>query len=142
MIKKTTLVCVACLVAALPGVSQAGKARTESAEYNTLVVNPDEGSPSASGQISNGVTFQPKKGERFITVVVEDASGLPTRAVVGQDYDGDGLNESETEVCGASSKPIRFKPGVEIHVSAQDLPCEDGSPAFATFGTITATFTR
>ena len=140
--KKLLSLTLALAVVAVPGVSLAGKARTESGEYNTLVVEPDENKPSAEGQFANGVAFTPRKGERFIEVVIEDQLGMPTRAVVGQDLDGDGVDDVSQEVCGASEAPIKFRRGIDIHVSAQEGPCADGTTAVATFGTITATFTR
>jgi hypothetical protein len=140
--KKLIALALCLAVVAIPGVSNAGKSRTESGEYNTIVVNPDEESPSAEGSYSNGVTFTPRKGERLIEVVVEDELGLPTRALVGQDLDGDGVTDVAHEICGATEAPIKFRKMIDVTVSAQEGPCDDGTNAMATFGTVTATFTR
>ncbi|MGH2755479.1 MAG: hypothetical protein ACRDLB_13750 [Actinomycetota bacterium] len=142
MTAKLCALSLAVIVIALPGMSQAERARTVSGEYNTLIIDPDEGSPSAEGQFSNGVAFTPRKGERSVSVVVEDTSGLPTRAVVGQDLDGDGTQDVVQEICGASEAPLRFRKGIDVVVQAQEGPCEDGTNAMATFGTITVTFYR
>ena len=138
--KKLTLATLALCLMAIP--AQAGGGRTESGEYNTVVVEPQNGSPSAKGQITNGVTFSPRKGERHISVVVEDQSGLPARAVVGQDIDGDGVTEWIGELCGATESPIRFRKGYDVTVAAQEGPCANNTVGMATFGTITATFTK
>ena len=138
--KRLTLATLALCLMAIP--AQAGGGRTESGEYNTVVVEPQNGSPSAQGHITNGVTFTPRKGERFVSVVVEDQSGLPARAVIGQDLDGDGVTEWTDELCGATESPVRFRKGFDVIVAAQEGPCDDNTVAMATFGTITATFTK
>jgi hypothetical protein len=126
----------------VPGISQAKKSRTDTGEYNTIVISPEEDSPSVSGGYSNGVVFTPRKGERFVEIALEDQLGMPTRAIVMQDYDGDGQNEVAHEICGATERPIKFRMGVDITVSAQEGPCTNGTNAMATFGTVTATFSR
>jgi hypothetical protein len=125
-----------------PAVSQAKKSRTDSGEYNTLIISPDTEEPSASGEFHNGVVFTPRRGERFIGIVLEDKMGMTARAVLTQDFDGDGQDDFAREICGATASPIKFRPGIDIEVSAQDGPCTDGTNALATFGTIKATFTR
>lgn len=133
---------VALLLVAVPTAANAAKSRTASGEYNTVVVNPDTNGPSASGHITNGVQFSPRKGERFVSIVIEDESGLPARAIVGQDFDGDGIADTSREICGATTAPLKFRPGYDLVVWAQDGPCEDGTGAVTTFGSVTATFTR
>ena len=102
-----------------PGISQAKKSRTDSGEYNTIIISPDEDSPNVSGEYSNGVVFTPRKGERFVEIVLEDQLGMPTRAIVTQDYDGDGQDEVAHEICGATERPIKFRKGVDITVLAR-----------------------
>ncbi len=137
------MLAVAACVAAMPAAALAGKSRTASGEYNTLVVKPGEGlPPSASGRISNGVTFETRKSERYVSVVIADKSGLPTRAVLSQDVDDDGRADLELELCGATESPVAITKGIDVTVAAQEGPCADGTTAMATFGTVTATFTR
>ncbi|MEA2477709.1 MAG: hypothetical protein QOC87_1908 [Actinomycetota bacterium] len=142
MLKRLGSVALAVLVVATPAVAFAHKGgRTVSGQYNTIVISTDPGSPQANGSINNGVSFRPHKGERFISVVITDASGLPADAVVGQDLDGDGILDTSAEICGASTSPIAFEKGVRVDIWTQDGPCGDGTPAAATFGKIKATFT-
>ncbi|HET7483461.1 MAG TPA: hypothetical protein VFK89_11430, partial [Actinomycetota bacterium] len=96
----------------------------------------------AQGHVTNGVEFTVRKSERFVSVVIEDESGFPARAVVGQDFDGDGLEDTSTEICGATTAPVKVRPGYDVVVWTQDGPCADGSAAVSTLGTVTATFTR
>ena len=125
----------------VPGISQAKKSRTDTGEYNTIIIRPGD-SPNVSGQYSNGVVFTPRRGERFVEIVLEDRLGMPARAIVSQDYDGDGQDEFAHEICGATDRPLKFRMGVDIKVAAQEGPCTDGTNAMATFGTVTATFSR
>jgi hypothetical protein len=142
MTRKLFWLILAILVVALPSVSQAKKARTETGEYNTIKADTDPSGPTAKGHLSNGVTFTPRKGERFVSVVLTDKSGLPTRAVIQQDFDGDGVSDVSTEMCGATDAPVAFRKGLDVVVLTQEGPCEDGTGATSTFGTVTATFTR
>ena len=142
MTRKLISLAVAILVVALPVASQAKKARTETGEYNTIKADTDPNGPSTKGHLSNGVAFTPRKGERFVSVVLTDRSGLPTRAVIQQDYDGDGVADVGTEMCGATDAPVAFRKGIDVIVLTQEGPCEDGTTATSTFGTVTATFTR
>lgn len=94
-------------------------------------------------------TLDAKPSEKWITVVIEDASGLDIGAWVMRDKDGngnDGINRNEsTWICGATRKPIKIKSEydgpvrVVVHTSdcARSLN-EDAHPA--TKGTITVTF--
>lgn len=144
MTKKTGAVIISALVLALPAASQAGKARTDSGEYNSVVVNLDDTEPSANGHFTNGVTFTPLKKERFISIEVADKSGLPTRAIVIQETETDGQPNYllKEEICGQTEAPIEITRGVDVTVLTQEGPCADDTPAMATFGTVTATFTR
>jgi hypothetical protein len=106
------------------------------------MLTPQDGSPSLEGHYSNGVKFKVRPGERFVSVVLDDDAGMPVRATIGQDHDGDGVTEHEHEICGATTAPIKLTPGAPVIVWAQEGPCEDGTNAVATYGKVTATFTR
>jgi hypothetical protein len=127
---------------ALSGGASAARARTDSGEYNTLTIDTDA-PPNASGRISNGVIFEVRRGERFVTLEITDNAAATVMAVVEQDFDGDGLADSSTEICNATTEPIRVKPGYDLGVYTQEGVCSQGGEVSApTFGTITATFTR
>lgn len=102
-------------------------------------------------------TFDVKRSEKWITVAIEDASGLDIPAWVMRDRDGapnDGINRGEsTWICGATEKPIKIKPFPEADADAVDGPvrvvlhtdsCDRGGPneasRAATVGTVTVTF--
>ena len=141
MKKLTLLLMVLTLCVPFLG-AHAGKARTATGEYNTFVIEPGEEGGVVAGQFSNGVAFKVRPGERFVTAVLTDESGLPARATVGMDHDGDGFAEDTTEFCGETDAPVRVHPGMKVVVAAQEGPCEDGTMAMSTFGTVTVTFTR
>ena len=137
----SVLVLAMCL-AALPAFAGGSKGRTASGEYNTLTIEQDEGSVGSHGYITNGVIFKTRPGEKFVGIVIEDDSGYPARAVVGQDLDGDRVAEVTEEICGATEEPIKLRKRAVVMVYTQEGACDDGTMAVATFGTVTATFTR
>ena len=125
--------------------AQATDGRTESGEYNTVVLKVDDSEPSANGHFSNGVTFTPLKEERHISISIVDKSGLPTRAIVVQEKKGTNGRPGyllKEEVCGETKTPIRIIQGVGVTITAQEGTCADGTAAAATFGTMTVTFSR
>jgi hypothetical protein len=135
-------VALALLGGTLPAMARSNKPRTVTGEYNSVKVDTNNPGPAAKGRISNGVTFTPRNGERFVSVTITDKSGLPADAFVGQDLDGDGLEDVSQHICGATTSPIALKKGADVMIYTQEGPCEDGTNAMATFGTISATFTR
>jgi hypothetical protein len=142
MKKITYLALAAALLLTLPGGAGASQARTATGEYNTLVLSTDP-APAAQGHFSNGVTFKVRPTERFVTIEITDEHAANVMAVVEQDFDGDGVADSSTEICDATTKPIRVKPGYDVGVWTQEGTCDPGGEVSApTFGTITATFTR
>ena len=122
--------------------SHSHKSRTVTGEYNTVTVDTDDPGAIAAGRFSNGVVFTPRKGEHFVSVTVADHSEMPTRAIVGQDLDGDNVEDVSQEICGATTAPIALKKGATVMVWTQEGACEDGTNAMSTFGTVTATFTH
>ncbi|MDP9069218.1 MAG: hypothetical protein M3N53_12850 [Actinomycetota bacterium] len=83
--------------------------------------------------------------ERFLSIDIKDLTGQPVAADVVQ-FLGDSNVSTEEEdalrhsVCGATKKPLRIKPFIEVRVFIYAGPCEDGTPAAATAGEVTATF--
>ncbi len=135
--KRAASLALALAVLVLGPVAHAAKSRTVTGEYNTLVVSDD----LQQGHYSNGVDFRTKKGERFVSIELEDRSGEMAFAVLGQDLDGDGIRDTEHEICGATDSPIAFEPGINVRVYAQEGTC-GGEPTVSTLGKVTATFTR
>lgn len=78
--------------------------------------------------------------EKYMSIELTDASGLPVFFSITQDVDGDGtLYEHENgEGCGKTTEPVELVPGAPITVFIQSGTC-DGGPGLATGGTMTAT---
>ena len=129
-------------IVVVPGLASADgqSARTVKGHYNTLYISPGSEN-NLSGRFSNGVKFKPRAGERFVSVVVKDDSGFPVRAVVGQDLDGDNRDDIRTEICERTKEPVKLRKGANVIVWAQEGDC-NGQLGLATYGTVTATFTR
>ena len=127
------------LVAALGGGAAAGRARTVTVEYEPVTI----GSGSISSRSS--ADFERLPGERFVSIVIEDALAPDVPARLTQDVDGDDKADFETEFCTATEEPVWLKPGAAVSVWRLEGTCgelQDGRPGAWSEGTITATFTR
>ncbi|HYO61770.1 MAG TPA: hypothetical protein VEU29_07715, partial [Actinomycetota bacterium] len=98
---------------------------------------------SSDSETIGGATLSSSCGHSRVELMLEDATGLPVRAIVMQDRDYLGPEGPELvgQVCGATTNPLGFTPGSQILVYVLEGPCADGTPAAATTGTVTATFT-
>jgi hypothetical protein len=85
--------------------------------------------------IAEPLTAEVNKKERWASITIEDATSRPVGAVVTQDVDGDGTNESEWSVCGRSSSPLPVTPGKPLTISLVPGTCAD-EPGSATSGTV------
>lgn len=132
---------ILCLAAA-PAIGSETSGRKVTGEYNTLILNVSEEPPGANGHLSNGVQFKARRGETAVSFSIEDRSGLPARALVGRDIDGNGVVDAEHEFCGETTEPIELAGRDTLVVWVQEGPCADDKPAASTLGTITAVFTR
>ena len=85
------------------------------------------------------VRITPQKGERFVHVEINDASGTPTQGFVNQDSNGDGSSDIDGLICGRTEDPLKVVPEVPINifVLAHLSDCPDSA---GTTGTVTATF--
>ena len=139
--KKTGLILIGLLVLSLSASSMAATGRTKSGSYNTVSGELND-NPSAQGEFSNGVSFTPRRGEQFLSVRIDDRSGLPVRAIVVQSKEGPNgpYNVLNEEICGRTKSPIRISAGLDVEVLVQDGLCSDGTTGAATFGKVTATF--
>jgi hypothetical protein len=89
-----------------------------------------------------GVSFPTGSGERFVSIEIADTAGMDVSAAVGQDPEGDGT-VTTTPFCTSTPEPVPIDPGLEVTVFIFVGPCTDpAGPAFATQGTVTATFSK
>lgn len=101
---------------------------------------------SATGENIGGgaVTFDPTK-EKFLKIESEDDSGMPIAIRIAMDTDPNdtSVNNTVADVCGATEEPVEM-PDVEaeFRVFVTSGTCADGTPAFATAGAITFTFSN
>ena len=94
---------------------------------------------------TNGVEFRSKKGERFLQISIDDEVGTYVPARVGQDFDGDGVDERSDEICSETERPIKLRGGATVTVWMGKGFCGEvtGGRAGGWFqGVVTATFTR
>ena len=133
------LVIAATLVMALPAAAGSSKSRTESGEYNTVTLTTDP-DPVVAGRFSNGVRFETLPKEKYVSLTIADEVADNVRAMVGQDIDGDGVDDEITEICNTTEAPIKITPGIPLTVWTQEGTCADGSPSTPTSGTIEAMF--
>ena len=130
-----------CLVAAS---AQAGTAaRTVRRSYQPAYVEP--GNPGGSIHSSSGVTFRTRANERFVSVTIEDQSGLPipARVTQGTPEHPDHEYDVDQEFCGSTSEPIAIQGGEPVTVWMSHGTCGGGQTAGGwTAGTVTVTFSR
>lgn len=131
-------VALAALMAGLLGPATAGsaEARIHTLEYAGGGVTA--GPARSTLRVGEGVGAVEFRGgpERFVSIEIEDAHGLPVAAVVMQPEDAFG-----TEICGATKKPLKVRPYESVTVFLMNGECGAGA-SVATTGTVTATFTR
>ncbi len=138
--KKKTLAVLATglLLASLPGSAQARSPRSESGTYLGGGIQGVIG-VSGAGQENLGAVRFEGGTERFVSVVVEDANGLPVAGEVAQNLDSDTSPEVSYMFCGETEKPLKIKPGVEVIVYVYEGTC-GSSPSLPTTGEVTAEF--
>lgn len=85
----------------------------------------------------NGVRVQSWAGEVYLKVASSDASGLPVRIQI---FPGEAA--AAIEICGSTDESVAFPEGSELRLRVFPGPCEDGTPAAATSGTIEVTLSN
>lgn len=143
------LVVVALVTGLLVGSAASADARKKKApKKTTRVAEADYIAPARlywapTGDNIGGATFATAATESYVTVDIADDTGMDVSAAVGQDPEGDGT-VATTAFCTSTEEPIAIEPGLEITVFVFVGPCTDPAlaPAFATQGTITATFSN
>lgn len=112
--------------------------RTETAHYAA----PAAFYLNANGENIGGVEIPTGPDDLFMTLELQDATGLPASAGWGQDDNGDGQVEV-TFICGGIEEPVSILPGVPVTVFIFPGPClEPMGPGFATTGDVVATFSN
>ena len=97
---------------------------------------------NSNGQNIGGVEIATGAEDLFMTIDIQDVTGLPVSAGWGQDDNGDGQVEI-TFICDGIEEPISILPGVSVTVFILPGPCvEPPGPGFATTGDVVATFSN
>lgn len=109
--------------------------------YQPAYVDP--GFPAGGISHSNGVAFRVRPDERFVSIRIEDESGLPipARITQGEAEHPDHEYDVDEEFCGSTAQPVAISPGTPIKVWMSHGTC-GGAVGGWTTGTVTATFSR
>ncbi|MGH2750864.1 MAG: hypothetical protein ACRDK3_08345 [Actinomycetota bacterium] len=86
--------------------------------------------------------FSARRGETKVSFRIEDDFGAPVRGHIHIDRDGDGDVDGARDFCGSTTKPLPITFRSEIDVWLYSGTCPDSTPAFATSGKVTATFSK
>ena len=132
---------VALLVAAAPALG-AGGAREVTEDYrmsNGAFVDHGEAHWTLGSAYA---PFRAERGERWVTLAINDATGQPVRGHVHVDRDRDGKLDHQVDFCGKTAKPIAVQPGALVEVGVIMGLCDESTTSIVTEGTITATFSR
>ncbi len=98
---------------------------------------------SITGENIGGATVPISTQDVYWTAKAEDASGQNIHVEFSQDTDGDGFNNNVGSFCGAQEEPQEVSHAEsELRVFIYSGLCDDNSPAFASQGTITLTFSN
>jgi hypothetical protein len=119
-------------MASMSGVGNAGgdgmpknvKSRYLSGGYNYFAASSGDG---AEYNVADPVIFDVMKKERWASVLIQDTTGRPAPAQVGQDLDGDEVVDETWDVCGATETPVAITPGKPLYVSVAPGACGDGT---------------
>ena len=122
---------------------------------NVTVGGPEPTEVAGTADMSQLYIFEPKKGERFVTIDIQDdndsvdVAGVVSQWVMdswhgekGGTGAGTGHAVTYQRFCNETKVPVRLKPRIEVRVSIQAGTCADGTPSTPTSGTITADFFR
>lgn len=113
------------------------EARIHTLEYvgGGVTIGPTRTTAVRAGDGIGAVEFRGGP-ERFVSIEIEDAHGLPVTGVVVQPGDDEGRH-----VCGATHKPLKIRPYEKVTVFLMNGVCGAAGASVATTGTVTATFT-
>jgi hypothetical protein len=101
---------------------------------------------SATGENIGGgpVAFDPAT-EKYLAAEAKDGSGQTVYVLLAMDTDPNNTspNDPAGSFCGKTDKPLEMPDAeAEFRVFVHSGTCEDGTPTFATGGTITFTFSN
>jgi hypothetical protein len=97
-----------------------------------------------AGDNIGGATFATGSSESYVSIAIEDDAGMDVAAAVGQDPEGDNQVSIIEDFCTSTEEAVPITPGLEITVFVYAGPCTSPSPApaFATQGSVVATFSN
>ena len=96
-----------------------------------------------TGENIGGSTIPITGDDLYFTGVAEDAAGQNVYVEFSQDTNGDGLNDTVGSFCGETPEPQEVSQAeAELRMFIYSGTCADNSPAFASQGTITLTFSN
>jgi hypothetical protein len=141
--RRTTIALTAALVAvaglAGDGFARPRRYKVERVEREGYVAA--RGSSGSEPEVTvDEVTFESQGHERTVSVAIADRAGVPVAATVRQDADGDGTFEVDEQLCGATTEPVAITGGADVLVKVRPGPCDDGTPATMTSGSVEVTF--
>lgn len=132
---------VSCLATGSVMAAQTG--RTVERSYQVIETAPEF--PQGGIRSSSTMEFRTRAHEHFVTVTVQDDSGLMVPATVTQDVDGDDTDDMSYDFCGSTEDPVAVEPGVPVKVALSHGSCNgvDDPSQYGgwTTGTVMATFT-
>lgn len=134
----TAALAVAALVASAPAVGARNpKSRSQTLEYvgGGFTSGNDRSTAVRVGDNVGAVEFRGGP-ERFVSIEIVDAHGLPVTGVVTQP------NDAGTHICGATPEPIPIRPFRKVTVFLMNGACSGAAASLVTTGTVTATFTH
>ena len=140
--KAMTLGVVALLAASAPAPAHPPRpGRSARAQYN--YTSGSAGPGGSDGEIVLGkVGFRTRRSERQVRLLITDATGMPVRALMSQDFDGDGEADRSRGFCTTTKGFVPIRGGVDVEVFLLDGPCADGTGAIATSGWVEAGFSH
>lgn len=140
--RKRLPVAIAASAAALALVAGPAPARPSGARVHTLeytggglIVGSTRSTAVRVGDTVGAVEFRGGP-ERFVSIEIADAHGQPVTGVVVQP------DADETQICGATDKPLKIRPYENVTVFLMNGTCGDAGASIVTTGTVTATFTK
>ena len=114
--------------------------RTVTRQYNAASL--DGYGQDCVGDNVGCVEFIAQRGERYVSISIDDSGGQIVRAWLKRDFNADGIIDGDwIEVCAETSKPVRVSPGAVVRIQLQRGEC--GSvESTPTTGTVTAVFSN
>lgn len=128
------------LIASAQAAAADGRSRRVEEPYGALIIGSNYIAISIGG--GERFEFRTRTSERYVSIELDDLSGTPVGATVGQDRNRDTvMDPGSVHICGATEKPLPIKGGAPVLVDLDFFqPDCNGRPAIETNGTLIATF--